>query len=291
MAIQAQLYSEFFCGPPQDFLMESSYNNNNNYGGLDNLCFVPQQNDQQQQLMQFDIDQFQNSSHHKNNNINNTNNNFLPRNIMNNDHHHHQQQQSVTAFSHGVAAHVENQRMEFEKFIKLQNERLRIAIQHQRKQQLSVLVKKYEYRALFLLTQKEEEIVKVGNRTMELQNFLKRMEMENQTWQRIANDNESMAASLNSTIQRLRESASLSSTNFIANAAAADDAESCCHNGAGEETGTTLMAMCKCCGSRSSCVVMLPCRHLCSCKECEVFLDTCPVCKMVKKGSVEALIQ
>ncbi|KAL6514507.1 hypothetical protein OROGR_020086 [Orobanche gracilis] len=288
MAIQAQLYSENF-GGPQEFLMESSYNNNNY--GLDNLCFVPQQ----QQLMQFDIDQFQNSSHQKNNNNNNNNNiNFLPRNTTMNidhDHHHPQQQQqqqsvNVTAFSHGVAAYVEKQRMEFEQFIKLQNERLRIAIQYQRKQQLSVLVKKYEYRALFLLTQKEEEIAKVGNRTMELQNFLERMEMENQTWHRIAKENESMVASLNSTIQRLRVSVSLSSANI-----AADDAESCCHNGAGEEKSTTLMAMCKCCGSRNSCVVMLPCRHLCSCKECEVFLHTCPVCKMVKKGSVEALIQ
>ncbi|KAK6120874.1 hypothetical protein DH2020_023714 [Rehmannia glutinosa] len=270
MAIQAQLYSENFglaLGAPQDLMMESSF-------GFDNLCFVPQQ---QQQLMQFD--QFQNFSPQKNLNFlveNNNNIPFIPKNNMND------QQQSM-AFSQSVSAHIEKQRMEFEQFINLQNERLRLAIQHQRKQQISLIVKKYESKAQFLLTQKQEEITKAANRTMELQEFLKRMEIENQSWQRVAKENESMVASLNSTIQRLRESQSLSAN-------AAEDAESCCQNGEEKEEKIENKMVCKGCNSRNSCVVLLPCRHLCSCKDCEVFLDSCPVCRMVKKGSIIALI-
>ncbi|KAI3447933.1 hypothetical protein Pfo_004598 [Paulownia fortunei] len=274
MAIQAQLYSEnfgFALGAPQDLLMENGC-------GFDNLCFIPQQ---QQQLMQFD--QFQNSSHPKNLNFSVDNNiTLLPKNNM------IDQQQSM-AFSHSVSAHIEKQRLEFEQFINLQNERLRLAMQEQRKQQIALLVKKYESKAQLLLKQKEEEIAKAANRTMELQDFLKRMEIETQTWQRVAKENEAMISSLNSTIQRLRDSAYLSAN-------AAEDAESCCQNREEKEERTEngeekkRAMVCRCCNSRNSCVVMLPCRHLCSCKDCEVFLDSCPVCRMVKKGSIEALI-
>lgn len=234
--------------------------------GFDTLCLLPQQQQQQHQhLMQFD-QQFQKddaflvgSSLH-----------FLPRNNLNHDH------QSMP-LPHTVSAHFEKQRLEFEHLINLQNERLRIAMQEQRKQQISVLVKKYESKTQFLLKQKEEEIAKASNRTMELQNFLKRLESESQTWQRIAKENEAMVASLNSRIGRLRESAGN----------AAEDAESCCENTTEKRRRKMV---CKCCNSRKSSVVMLPCRHLCSCKDCEVFLDSCPVCRTVKKATVEALI-
>ncbi|KAL0386866.1 UNVERIFIED_CONTAM: putative BOI-related E3 ubiquitin-protein ligase 3 [Sesamum radiatum] len=156
-------------------------------------------------------------------------------------------------------------------------------MQEQRKQQISVLVKKYESKTQILL-KKEEEIGKASSRKMELQNFLKRLESESQTWQRIAKENEAMVASLNSTIGRLRESAGN----------AAQDAESCCENRQDMEENTSekrkRKMVCKCCNSRNSSVVMLPCRHLCSCKDCEVFLDSCPVCRTVKKATVEALI-
>ncbi|KAK4424045.1 putative BOI-related E3 ubiquitin-protein ligase 2 [Sesamum alatum] len=269
MAIQAQLYSENFGWGAQDLVME------NGACGFDTLCLLPQhQHQQQQHLMQFD--QFQSLSHHKDHSfLVGSSLPFLPRN----DDHQHQSM----ALPQIVSAHFEKQRMEFEHFINLQNERLRIAMQEQRKQQISVLVKKYESKTQFLLKQKEEEMAKASNRTMELQNFLKKLETESQTWQRIAKEKEAMVASLNSTIGRLRESAGN----------AAEDAESCCKNMEEEENTEKRIRrkmVCKCCNSRESCVVMLPCRHLCSCKDCEVFLDSCPVCTTVKKATVEALI-
>ncbi|PIN04556.1 putative E3 ubiquitin ligase [Handroanthus impetiginosus] len=261
MAIQAQLYSEnfgFASGISQDLVMENPCR-------LDNSCFIPQQ---QQQMMQFDLSQ--NTCHQKNHN-------FLDDSNMN-------YQQSV-GFPQNISAYMERQRIEFEQFLNLQNERLRLAMEEQRKQQISLLLKKYEPKIQFLLKQKEEQILKAANRTTELQYFLNRMQIENQTWQKAAKENEDMIATLNTTIERLRESACLSAN-------AADDAESCCQNEEEEkvENGGKRKMVCKCCNRRECCVVMLPCRHLCCCKECEVFLDSCPVCRMVKKGSIEALI-
>ncbi|KAK6159580.1 hypothetical protein DH2020_006894 [Rehmannia glutinosa] len=171
---------------------------------------------------------------------------FLPKNNnMDGD------DQFSLAFSQTVSAHIENQRTEID---------------------------------LFINSQKQEEIEKAAKRTMELQDFLRRIEIENQTWQRVAKENEAMVGSLNSTIQRLRETAAND---------AAGDSGSCC---LGEEEKNLeqktrkMMMVCRFCNSRNSCVIMLPCRHLCSCRVCDGFLDSCPVCKMVKKASIEALI-
>ncbi|XP_057783219.1 probable BOI-related E3 ubiquitin-protein ligase 2 [Salvia miltiorrhiza] len=253
MAIQAHLFSEnlgFPLGNSQDNLLVE------NGCGFDNLCFAPQQFIQ--------LDQFQNS-------------------LVDNNAQFHQHQ--FMTFSQSVSSHIERQRFEFDNFVNLQNERLRMAMQEQRKQQIAVLMKKYEWKTELLLKQKDEEIAKAANRTTELHNFMKRMEMENQTWQRAAKENEAMIASLNSSIQRLRESAYLSEN-------AAEDAESCCQNMERIQQNTEInkKMVCRCCNSRNSCVVMLPCRHLCSCKDCEVFLDSCPVCSMAKKAAIEALI-
>lgn len=163
----------------------------------------------------------------------------------------------------------------------MQNERLRLALEEQRKQQEALLINKYESKTRVLLTQKDEEIAKASNRTKELQAFLKKMEMESQAWQRAAKENESMVASLNALIQRLRESVCFSQN-------AVEDAQSSCPHT--QEQQNTSNFICKCCNSRNSSVIMLPCRHLSSCQDCEVFLDSCPVCRMPKKATIQALI-
>ncbi|KAL3814011.1 hypothetical protein ACJIZ3_015279 [Penstemon smallii] len=265
MAIQAQLCNSENLG----FALENAC-------GFNNFSFVHQQQ-QQQQLMQFD--QFQNSSVHK-----------KQRFLQDNSNSSYEQQSSM-AFYQSISDQIEKQTMEIDRFITLQNERLRLALQEQRKQQTTLFLNKYEAKTQFLLKQKEDEIAKATNRKQELEQYLKRIESEIQKWQRVAKENESMVESLNSTIERLKETALLSGNG-------ADDAESCCENKEErienyimrQSTRKNNKMICKCCNVRGSCVIMLPCRHLSSCKDCEAFLDSCPVCRMVKKGSIEALI-
>lgn len=152
-----------------------------------------------------------------------------------------------------------------------------MVLQEQRKKALTLVIKKYES----LIKQRDEDIAKAINRNMELQNHVKSMEIEIQKWQRVAEENEAMVASLNSTIQRLAETVP----------DAAEDAESFCLEEEEEEIKTwdqeTRKMICRNCNSRKSCVIMLPCRHLCSCKYCDAFLHSCPVCNQLKKFSIE----
>lgn len=44
--------------------------------------------------------------------------------------------------------------------------------------------------------------------------------------------------------------------------------------------------LCRNCGKEESCVLILPCRHLCLCTICGSTLHTCPICKSFKTASV-----
>ncbi|KAF2322723.1 hypothetical protein GH714_029537 [Hevea brasiliensis] len=206
------------------------------------------------------------------------------------------------AYSQSIAAYDEKQRQEIDHYIRLQNERLRFLLQEQRKQQLALLMKRIESNALPLLRQKDEEIARAAKRIAELEDFTKRLEMESQVWQRLAQENEAMVISLNNTIEQLREKASCCFEN------GAEDAESCCDmnreeaeetevknrvfvdDNVTEEERARKKMVCRGCNSRNSCILFLPCRHLCSCKACEAFLDSCPVCQTAKKASIEAIM-
>ncbi|MCD7459375.1 hypothetical protein HAX54_040734 [Datura stramonium] len=267
MAIQAQLYSEnlgFPLGSSQD-LME------NNVCGFNQFCLNPQQQQQQQPyLPQIQQQQFQILNQKNNQNLMNTNSTQSP------------------TFPQSLACQFDKQRLDIDQFICLQNERLRLAVQEQRKQQVALILRNCETKTQFLLKQKDEEIAKATNRSKELEDFLKRIEMENQTWQRIAKENEAIVLSLNNTIGQLKENACLSTNGGVG------DAESCCDVPPTENevpsSKQTRKMMCKSCNSSKSCMVFLPCRHLSSCKNCDPFLHSCPLCNMVKKASIEALI-
>ncbi|XP_022726386.1 probable BOI-related E3 ubiquitin-protein ligase 3 [Durio zibethinus] len=305
MAIQAQLYSDnigfTLCGS-QDWI-----DNGCGGGGFNQFCFSLQQKSQlqqlqqQQQLQQLQNQQLRNQSLYFDNSL-------VPSSLKNNNNNNSNNRELMMRCQ-TMVSQVENekQRHEVDQFIRSQNEKLRMLLQEQRRQQVALLVKKIEPKASILLRQKDEEIAKATNKTMELQNLLKKLEMENQAWQRVAQENEAMVVSLNNTLEQLREQASCCFNNGV------DDAESCCEvNREGTETEenrgfaglvadhvqdeertrktTATTMVCECCNSRSSCVLFLPCRHLSSCKDCAAFLDSCPVCRTAKKASIEALL-
>ncbi|AEE86457.1 putative E3 ubiquitin-protein ligase BOI [Arabidopsis thaliana] len=205
-------------------------------------------------------------------------------------HQHHQQQQSPSQSF--LAAQMEKQKQEIDQFIKIQNERLRYVLQEQRKREMEMILRKMESKALLLMSQKEEEMSKALNKNMELEDLLRKMEMENQTWQRMARENEAIVQTLNTTLEQVRERAA---TCYDAGEAEVEDEGSFC---GGEGDGNSLpakkmkMSSCCCnCGSNGvTRVLFLPCRHLCCCMDCEEGLLLCPICNTPKKSRIEALI-
>ncbi|XP_019086161.1 PREDICTED: probable BOI-related E3 ubiquitin-protein ligase 2 isoform X2 [Camelina sativa] len=212
--------------------------------------------------------------------------------LFHHQHHQPQQQQQQSRPQNFLAAHMEKQKQEIDQFIKIQNERLRYVLQEQKKREMEMILRKMESKALVLMNQKEEEMSKALSKNMELEDLLRKMETENQTWQRLARENEAMVQTLNSTLEQVRERAA---TCHDAGAAEVDDEGSFCGG-----DGDSFPAEKKMSGSSSSCcncgsngvtrVLFLPCRHLCCCTDCEEGLVLCPICNTPKKNRIEAFI-
>ncbi|XP_019165187.1 PREDICTED: probable BOI-related E3 ubiquitin-protein ligase 3 [Ipomoea nil] len=235
-------------------------------------------------------------------------------------HHHHQQQQEVHFleqrvnqnfgnvmapmhpqqvmpdwFPLNLVTEFERQKLDLDRFICLQNERLRFGVQEQRKEQVGLILRMYEAKMQVLLKHKEGELRVAMKKRSELENLVKRLESEKQAWEQLAKEKEAMVASVNKTLEQVRVSA-------------AEDAESCCvhahdddhdqvlffldqgNEGDQLQPPTSSNLVCKSCNLRGSCIVFLPCRHLSSCKPCEAFLHSCPICRMHKKTTILPLL-
>ncbi|KAJ4880792.1 SBP (S-ribonuclease binding protein) family protein [Raphanus sativus] len=198
----------------------------------------------------------------------------------------HQQYRSQSVLD----AYMERQRQEIDQFIRVQNERLRYALQEQRRQETETMLRKMETNALVLMTRKEEEMSRALSKNMELEDLLRKMEMENQTWQRMARESEAMVATLSSTLEQVRERAAASAACYDEAAVAVEDEGSCCGGGDGFPA-EKVRSCCWNCGSDGETrVLFLPCRHLCCCTGCEEGLVLCPICSTPKKNRIEAFI-
>lgn len=172
-----------------------------------------------------------------------------------------------------------------------QNERLRLALQEQRKQQMTELMKRVESKTQMLMTQKDQEMAQAAQKTAELQELLARLEMECEAWRRLAEENEAMVVSLNNTLDELRRDRACSTSSPSESCYVVENRGTSRPGAVEEGTGeNSPVASCRGCGSGGACMLFLPCRHLCACAPCSAFLDFCPVCSGEKKACIEAVI-
>lgn len=156
------------------------------------------------------------------------------------------------------------------------------------------------------LKAKDEEINKIGKLNLALEERVKSLCVENQIWRDLAQTNEATANALRCNLEQvlaqIQQGEQKQQRHGADDATFTDDAESCCGSNFDDETdrrratadsrehngniGTSNSRMCRSCGKEESCVLLLPCRHLCLCTVCGSSLHTCPVCNSSKTVSV-----
>ncbi|VFQ76912.1 unnamed protein product [Cuscuta campestris] len=157
-------------------------------------------------------------------------------------------------------------------FFQSESEKLREMVMEEQRRQQGALLQSYESRIAGVMRQREAELAMAKSRNRELQDLMAGAELEARLWERRAAENEAAVSELS---QRLRQAA----------VAEREAEESCCGG------GSTAGEGCRTCGSgRAMSVVFLPCRHLCCCKSCDVFLEACPVCAAVKEDSLQVIL-
>ncbi|KAF8113093.1 hypothetical protein N665_0057s0043 [Sinapis alba] len=172
-----------------------------------------------------------------------------------------------------VERELQRQDAEIDRFLKIQGDQLRHAIldKIQRSQYKTVAL--MEERVVQKLVEKDEELEMINRKNKELEVRVEQLTMEAEAWQQHAKYNENMIAALNYNLERAhgrpRESIEGCGDSEV------DDTASCF-------SGRNSKMMCRFCGVREVCMLLLPCKHMCLCKECERKLSSCPLCQSSK---------
>ncbi len=132
--------------------------------------------------------------------------------------------------------------------------------------------------------EKDLEIENIKRQNEELAEHVKQLRMEAHRWEVKAKSNEAMVAALKSNLQQAHQAVALSREQSKEGCgdSEADDARTFQENRELRE-----QRMCRVCRCNDVSILLLPCRHLCLCKECETRLDACPLCRSLKNASVQ----
>jgi len=191
-----------------------------------------------------------------------------------------------------ILSHLHSFTMEIDTLVRIQNERIRVGLEEATKRHCRGILASVGQQAERRLREMDIQLERERRKNAELEEKVRQISAESQVWFNAARNSEAMATALRSTLDQALLSAA---TAAAAEDPLAEDARSCCYEG-GDEADVSPAAdvesavrvkQCRACGERKGCVLLLPCRHLCLCKECEPTTATCPVCCSMKNGALE----
>ncbi|KAF5477684.1 hypothetical protein F2P56_004301 [Juglans regia] len=219
----------------------------------------------------------------------------------------HQQQQNVchssspflSLIAEDFATQIRYQRDEIEQFLEAQGEQLRRTLAEKRQRHYRTLLSAAEGSVARRLREKEVEVEKATRRNAELEARAAQLSVEAQVWQAKARAQEATAASLQAQLQkaimttgggahdsRMMEDPQGSAAGGV-EGHQVEDAESAYID---PERVVVSGPRCKACRKRVASVVLLPCRHLCICSECDQVAQACPLCLSLRSSSIEVYL-
>jgi E3 ubiquitin-protein ligase BOI-like protein len=162
------------------------------------------------------------------------------------------------------------------------------------------------------LKAKDGELELASLKSAQLEGRLKQLTLEVQLWRNVAKNNELMAMNLRQSLEQVMVQArnqqqknhhhqqyhqhhqhhhqwnAATREEGCGESSEVDDAE--CFRIVGNLHADELQMTtrkCKVCKGNEVCMLLLPCRHLCLCRDCEREMDACPSCGTTKNASVQ----
>lgn len=196
-----------------------------------------------------------------------------------------------------ILPQIQQYQLEIDALISQHTKKIRLELEERQKQQTRLLAAAIGEGVTKKLREKDEQIQRMGKLNLVLQERVKSLYVENQLLRDLAQTSEATANSLRTNLEQVL--LHVSGDERIAagaggGAAVEEDVESCCgssDHGRDAEGGNaqdkddgdgcSTDRKCKRCGKKESCVLLLPCRHLCLCSVCgsgSHLLQSCPVC-------------
>ncbi|KAL6629216.1 hypothetical protein ACP70R_028981 [Stipagrostis hirtigluma subsp. patula] len=204
---------------------------------------------------------------------------------------------TTTSFADDFMAEMDKENKEISYYLRLQAEQIGKAMKETNQRRLISFLANLERAVGKKLREKELEAEAMNRKSKELNEQIRQVAMEVQSWQSAALYNQSVANTLKTRLMQVvaqttnltregsgdsEEDNTASSQNI--NAAPGGFFQS---SVLGNKSSAIGLVACRWCGGKEASVLVMPCRHLCLCVDCERNADVCPVCRFPKSGSVE----
>ncbi|KAI3947724.1 hypothetical protein MKX01_034389 [Papaver californicum] len=194
--------------------------------------------------------------------------------------------QSSLLLDDSVNKELLRQDAEIDRLIKVQGEQLRQTIQKKVQANQLQTISFVKERILQKLREKEMEVEDVNKKNTELEEQIRVLLVDAGNWKQQAKYNENMITALRISLQKVSVQ-NKDSKEGCGDSELNDTASFC--NGrtinqlvCKENKGLEKLMTCKVCGYNEACMLLLPCRHLCLCKNCESKVSFCPLCQISK---------
>lgn len=183
---------------------------------------------------------------------------------------------------------------EFDQYIRIQEENIKKGITELKNRHTVSLLNALEKEVCHRIHEKDVKIETLSQKNKELMEKIREMALEAQSWHLRAKQNESLVNVLQSNINQ----AFMQGTGLLKEGCGecmADDAVSFCNynlldpsaNYQNHPSSVKELMKCKACKSKEVSILLLPCRHLCLCTDCDIFIEICPVCRLKKARSLQ----
>uniref|UniRef100_A0A5B7AQ49 RING-type domain-containing protein n=1 Tax=Davidia involucrata TaxID=16924 RepID=A0A5B7AQ49_DAVIN len=199
----------------------------------------------------------------------------------------------IFSISNGIKIEIDRQAEEFDHYIRVQEDSIMKGLRDLKQRHTASFLNALEEGVTKKLHEKEVEIETINRKNKELGERIKQVAMEAQSWHYRAKYNESVVNVLKSNLQQVIAQSAVQVKEGCGDSEADDAASYTSQNhqgivgGSGNPVSMKKQLNCRACKGKEVSVLLLPCRHLCLCKDCEGFIDICPVCAVMKTTSVQ----
>ncbi|KAE8023485.1 hypothetical protein FH972_009175 [Carpinus fangiana] len=208
----------------------------------------------------------------------------------------------ILSLGDNITTELDRQKEEFNQFIKIQEEYLAKGVRDMKQRHMASFLAAIEKGVSKKLREKDLEIENMNRKNRELVERIKQVATEAQNWHYKAKYNESVVNLLKSNLQQaISQGAELGKEGYgdseVDDAASYMDpnnylslpvgpAKSISRNNIGLKEHMT----CRACKAKEVSILLMPCRHLCLCKDCDGLISVCPVCQLMKTASVQVYL-
>ncbi|XP_068643312.1 probable BOI-related E3 ubiquitin-protein ligase 2 isoform X2 [Aristolochia californica] len=203
----------------------------------------------------------------------------------------------ILSLGDNVRTEIDGQKAEFDHYIRVQEEHIMKGVREMRHRHMAAFLSAIEKGVGRKVRNRELEIENMNRKNRELIEKIKLVATEAQSWHYRARYNESVVNVLRNNLKQAIAQGTNQGREGCGDSEVDDAASSFDYNAVpgnlsrSKTSGPLKEQMtCRACKSKEVCVLLLPCRHLCLCKDCEGFIEVCPLCQCVKTASVQVYL-